>query len=540
MAETQKNLLVHTYSPWAGSIDINGVLNKLETHKTNDAAIQHLKKKEESLYRQFGETTFEGFRNKLREVFDEKDMEVMRRFEPDRLENEIAVLARDIPYDQAVHFTFDFTKMQKETYKLRDGFSNRDDFYFDINYNAAELKTELNKIFKDRKFLPKSFSMERADALVHNWLAMKDNPLKIQIGHFEGTGADRKFIYEKDYEPPIIPNFPWGVTWQQYKDAETTESELIFKGIREAAQKIYEWLTDFGRDASTEMQNAIQQVWTAKFGPVSNLWTDNKKAFDAARFFSGGTKSNFIGGVQGALGEFQMALLFQYLTNKRATYLFPIIKGDVAQGGEQARTDVEIFEGMGLQVKNVSVITDKDGNSSFLRDLKTTIHPKKLADEYLAGVNNDFMGFLANFFFNKTYADKYEYEFEELTDALGNWLGEVMNMAVRDKVEDVVTFYVFAGQYLVPCSQILELADKLALQQSVQITSSYKGLDDKEYHKTQDGVALYQTFWARDDKNQWQHTAQNEKTYKNLVSRSISIRTNFNFFEEMKNYALWE
>jgi hypothetical protein len=65
---------------------------------------------------------------------------------------------------------------------------------------------------------------------------------------------------------------------------------------------------------------------------------------------------------------------------------------------------------------------------------------------------------------------------------LGEYLGELMNMAMNDSIlTDTVTFYFIGGKYLVPCSSILEASEKLNLKNSIEITSSYKGHSDIEY-----------------------------------------------------------
>jgi hypothetical protein len=93
----------------------------------------------------------------------------------------------------------------------------------------------------------------------------------------------------------------------------------------------------------------------------------------------------------------------------------------------------------------------------------TRIHPDKLG-QYFGDGEADFLGFISNYFFNSTYAEQHRDDMASLRETLGHWLGEVMNMAVEDSVEDTVTFYMIAGRYLVPCSVILEAADKVGLR----------------------------------------------------------------------------
>ena len=56
-----------------------------------------------------------------------------------------------------------------------------------------------------------------------------------------------------------------------------------------------------------------------------------------------------------------------------------------------------------------------------------------------------------------------------------------MNMAMSDAIDDTITFYMIGGQYLVPGSAILENADSLNLEDSINITSAYNGLTDVGY-----------------------------------------------------------
>jgi hypothetical protein len=60
--------------------------------------------------------------------------------------------------------------------------------------------------------------------------------------------------------------------------------------------------------ASSELKRAIYNVWKENFG---RHWTD------PIAFFSGTREGNFISRVQGALGEFQTAVIFEYLSEKR-------------------------------------------------------------------------------------------------------------------------------------------------------------------------------------------------------------------------------
>jgi hypothetical protein len=107
--------------------------------------------------------------------------------------------------------------------------------------------------------------------------------------------------------------------------------------------------------------------------------------------------------VQGSLGEFQTAVIFEYLRNKKMSApAMAMIQGNIYRNGEQGKTDVQIFKSLGIQVKNMNII-EQNGKLSLLRDLETNIHPNKFAkylDDYTA---TNFLDFLANYYFNLSY-----------------------------------------------------------------------------------------------------------------------------------------
>jgi hypothetical protein len=90
-----------------------------------------------------------------------------------------------------------------------------------------------------------------------------------------------------------------------------------------------------------------------------------------------------------------------------------------------------------------------------------------LAKNFGTDIQDSFLSFLANFYFNASYEKATFGKAVELRYALQNWLGAVMNMAIKDATEeagkDVVTFYMFSGKNFVPCSAILKAANKLGL-----------------------------------------------------------------------------
>jgi hypothetical protein len=114
----------------------------------------------------------------------------------------------------------------------------------------------------------------------------------------------------------------------------------------------------------------------------------------------------------------------------------------------------------------------------------------------------------------------------ELKYILQEWLGAVMNMAVDDAaIADTVTFYMISGKYFVPCSVILKASREIGLKQSVKIYGADNGISDKGFARQENGKALFQTYWKKDN-GTWKPTTgpkSNESESKNLLEKSISI-----------------
>ena len=537
MAENGKNLL-HTHSGYAHHYIDTSFIGKLERENNFDA-VTKMQAKEEELYKQFKASNFQQFRTNLLNFFTEADITVIRNFEAKELEKRLKVYAlsqRDLyEYKDAIELHFDFTDLEKiDGLNLAVGKSKNEKLKFTIfeQKKIGSIKDIVNKTFGRHFHTGKDYS-KNIDTLIHS--LMSNGILQVKLGK-ESGGV---FEYKEDYVMHTIPNFPWGLTKDIYDTAVKNHDTVILQEVGRAIATIYDFLYNIlggEPNVSMEMKQAIRNVWIKHFSSGTN----------PAMFFSGGKTSSFISGVQGALGEFQSALIFEYLSLKSDNNAFAKIKGNTrllnTATKEQARTDVEIFQAFGLQVKNFITIeqtVENQTSTRFLQDIYTRIHPSKLAEYFDSGIREDFLGFMANFYFNKTYYSDEFSKMWQLRTNLENWLGEIMNMAVNDAVEDTVTFYVIGGKYMVPCSAILEAADQLDLKGSLRIQSAYYGLTNEQFQEVdKNGVSNAAKYWTKES-GYWKATEENKKLFNNLISSSISIQTNFNFFEKIKDYALW-
>ena len=517
--------VLHTSSHYATNL-INLNLSS-ESHSKSD--INNLRAKEMALYRRFGASSYEEFIQKIRELFNGRDREIIQNFEANKLQKTLSqfALSNNYMFNEDVRFVFNFNNAEIDfgSIKLKSGVSISAE-PINLNFNPAEIREVLNRYFLHHNF-KKGYK---------EWTKNLDNFIKdltsrnILTIQSYNAGSNS---YEEIVNINTIPNFPWGVTKKDIELArQLGKDSEINQELQRACIKIKDYIFNtLGSGASPDLLKAMNTVWNNNFIAKQN---------NPALFFSGGTKSNFISGVQGALGEFQAALIFEYLAVKKTTSAFANIIGNVYKNGEQLRTDVAIFNELGLQVKNVGTIMSS-GSLSLIRNLTTTMHPDKFAQYMDDG--QSFLDFIANYYFNISYQAQAAGQFDNLLKWLENYLGELMNMAMSDAVDDTVTFYMIGGQYLVPGSAILDNADSLDLANSITITSAYAGLTDVGYRGQYTFVKdkarpEFVKYWNKKHSS-WKPTEENTKIYNNLVSKGISIRTNFNLLENIASFSIF-
>jgi hypothetical protein len=528
--------VLHTSSVY-GITDID-----LNFQKREDLNYAALEAKEAELYKKFGKNTYEDFLITIRDLFNGEDRKIIQRFSPSELSPRIETFTTKSAgiYQPEVKFSFDWSQLSESNTKIREDIrksftlKNKDlivsntvtDEFFNFSIDDKQLQN----------FIKDHFSYHRYKK---DWSKYLHSFMK-SLSAYNVVKAYGKNPETGSFDVPLkfatIPNFPWGVLKEDVELAKQLgNSDELVQELKRATDTIKNFIfSELGGGATPDLKKAIEITWNTNFGPKRN---------DPLLFFSGGTKGNFISGVQGALGEFQSALIFNYLGMKIGDPALAKIVGSAYKNNEQLRTDVNIFSNIGIQVKNFNSMIN-EGNLGFVNDrsIGSTIHPVDFS-QYLPNKNN-FLDFLANYYFNTTYQEEVRDDFEELIIDLGNYLGEIMNMSINNVLKDTFSFYLISGKYLVPGSRILKMADQINLRNSIEITSSYHGLPDLAYEmpmlERKDGRRrpVYTDYWVKRSGN-WEPTGKNRQTYDQLISKLISIRTNFDIIKEIEKYALF-
>ena len=523
--------VLHTSSLYGiTEIDLNF---SVRSDQEVENSIQRLESTEKQLYEQFGANNYEQFIEILREVFRDKDIEVIRRFEPAALSKSLEKFAGKYGnlYGEDVQLSFDFSKVNTQKYKVRSEYNNTIVTIPPLTWGFQNIKEKLNEYFQGRNFKYTAPVMKDANRMIEDL---------ISSGALTITTKDMNNNFSTVQSIVRIKNFPWGLLRSQYDDAIKYNDIDLLKEVDKAGKTIKNFiLNELGAGASEKLKTAIKWTWAKNFNQYEN---------NPALFFSGGETNYFISGVQGALGEFQTALIFTFLQQEIGCKVaYAKIIGNIYKKGtgEQLKTDVQVADAIGLQVKNINII--KQGqNNVLLRDLESNIHPKALAP--LLDNSQQFLDFIANYFFNKTFQEETYQAYNEMLRMLGSYLGEVMNMAVGESaMKDKISFYVIAGKYLVPASVILRASQELNLAKNLAISSKYNALPDKAFempfHINPNGKRspLYVEYWTHPYGNNsaWRPTALNKQEYNYLISTGISIKTTFNLIKKIEQYALF-
>ena len=520
---------LHTNTKWLEKVNTKFDANNF----ISSADYNILQDREQQLYKKFNTTTFKDFMKKIKSIIgNSKDRECIENFAADKLSKSIVrfAKARGSIFEQEIQLVFDSTKLSQT--KLNFLFQNYNgrmttkgkNLYINLTYTATQIKPLLNKLF-GKNFWYNKNTLLNVDEYITKAILDNSNAL-FQIN--VATTKNGQTTYT-EFVQSTIPNFPWGVVKADVDNAIAFGYKNdLYKELKKAEEAIKNFFINELCDESTEeLKNAVKQVWQNHF----------LKKFSADLFFSGGKKSNFISGVLGSVGEFQSALIFQYLQNKINDNFYVKIIGNIYKKGEQLKSDVSILKSIGIQVKNYTF----DGNTEAgkkIRDIHSTIHPADFNKYFSENEDSkDFLTFLANYYFNTSYQADHKQDLQSLKEYLGNYLAELMSLAVSEASNGTnsVTFYIINGRYLVPASHIIQAGSdsEEQLKKSIEITSGWKGLSDEDfneltYTKIDDEKGPeWLNYWFKVN-NVWFATEKNKKDFDILITKFISIRTTFN------------
>ncbi len=533
---------------------------KIERHEDKiTKQILDLTNKENQFYRKvIGANNFEDFKRKVWDLLDDDIIEVLRRFS--NFDSQLtqvllnsytksmpkilttASLELEIHMDKIEDIKLKKIIEKDSTLNLNHSrITNNPTFL--LGLDIKELKNLMHSLnidisyIKNEKHLFNKIRKELVDRDIITFANVSSN--KMVKKDFVGYVEDSRAVVLKG-------KYPWGINIsilkQIYERANKYEKEIIKNEVNE--------ITLAAKNAILNFFCAGSGKKVAKFRNImEDILNTKLKDFEFGTILtSTSVGGNFLNGMIGALGEFQWAAFSKFIGGENI--FTQVVGDDLLNNGAQRKSDVDIYLGekagkifpkLGVQVKNYKSTT---------KNMAMAQNPEKMA-QYIYGSTDaqgaqEFLTFLANYFFNTTFQNDKKNTFEELQEFLSNYYGELANLDINSDIEDAVVFYWIGGKYLIPGSYILSLTldtnwfskkGTAFKNKKIKISGEKPKGDDNYFAQYVDGVKRYEEYW----KNGKTPTSENFSYYNHLIRNKISIRTDFHYTTAMKNQgARWE
>lgn len=500
---------------FAGNWEFKGITDIKDSFVVTDIKnrISKLENQEHKLYSKYGCADFYEFMEHIHQLLDnptyQVEIDCLKQFSMSNLR---PILLNRFKGEESGNRpntpSFSLQVNQQQSKKIE----------FNFNGEKTEISTPRTDLKELRGFLHENFGT-RANLGKSKILPTIISHIK--EGHliFEGEGGATidSLRFNIDIGTKV---WPWGYTATEYKqimstiDANNLDNQIMQEALHRALKEIENFIVN-------EMCSGAPVVQAIARRHINKLFSTTSSIEQSAMFFQGG---NFINGVGGALGELQTAMTFDFLAEieRGSGQLISEVIGDIVnKNGQKPKTDVQLFDEINVQVKNYS-FNRKD------TIINTSTTPEKIS-EYLTGEQGlSLRGFLANWYFSKDFRTMYSGKLEKIEQFLYNEIEGLFSLAVKDGMEDNISFYFISGGYLVPGSHIL----KAVLFQHPPVTITGK---ESDVH-----VETNDNYWSKDESSgQWEPTPKNTEKFDEYVNRTIAIRTNFDYDSFMSQvYAL--
>lgn len=527
-----------------------GLMNKgsalqAKTDSTLQSQIHNMEHREAAIYQRYfnGCTTFEKFIENLRNLFSEKgceqDKEILRNFGSENARAKLKAYF-GTSYMSASNFqltvkiknpsktNIDFTALQN----LGEGITispKHGKIKLDIGVDESgieKIKNSLNIIFNTRFDSKSSYK-----GGIKKFLDNIDNRIEDYITIVDGVDSAKSSL-KSGYTLVGGPNSPFRYTEEDITGAENNPS--IETDINSALKEIKQFfLSPNGmniHNGSPALRSAFELTWR----------TNIEAKFSQAAFFMKGGVLNYL---IGALGEFQTALINNYIL-RRAAGLTPEAISRISETigqRQQSKVDVTVLKDIGIQVKNYDLNVFESARRGIMY---TTNTPKKFLNalQTTGAITNKpddttistLESFIANYAFSADYrtltnASSFENKVKEIFET---YYAEMYNFAVQADLDDTVLFYSIAGEYLIPASRILRLISQNGSITKVPLNISWPQPYTYDYFYPTENMASppWRQYWEPKDGADPPYIPTEEQSTKidNLLS-TVSFSTGFQF-----------
>jgi hypothetical protein len=322
-----------------------------------------------------------------------------------------------------------------------------------------------------------------------------------------------------------------------YEDKE--QWELIKPELKQRKVKAFNFLMGLCSQGSDTIKKAFINAWNEKIGAIDD---DSDDAILNFSFLStGASRTHLKGNIQELLAA---AILGEYVTLKTGQGInrkvAEVLGNVLNESKEPPKTDVRLFESIGIQVKAYDPEKEfmrNERGESVERLMGTNIHPNKLDTDLRSflqqgglNISSNIGDYMVQACFNKTN----KWTDADFTEAMENALVQLMSMDTGVGLSDAICFYLVDVTQLVPASHVLASFQETEPIISYRAPDTFDGQDDSYYNKRygdfirSDGTEgpNFLLYYQGLD---LEPTEKAFKTYKQLYTRDISIDVKFNY-----------
>ena len=516
------------------------VFNISNAENLRSKSASFLAGREKELYAWVGASTYEEFINILRKEFNEAGgvKDALANFKKSNLIINLGLPSQLQFVNQPIEFTLtsdvsqDIVAIMKKELNLSTA-----DFVISVegeplrlsfDYNESYIKAFLNAYFGgQRTFIDRSGSSrsDKTNPLRHANKAFRELATSGKIGnivvnqrpvddHFTinagSGGMKNNFEYKKEDIDKAIKN-------------NTVEGQQLRQAILNSRAIIKDTLLALMNNIP-DLVSAFNIAWDKKMGGK-----DINELLSNFTFFAKGANLN--AGVSGATQELYTAIIAEYINIKLGHGIHKNVAdilGNIAKGGEQPKTDVQILGRIGIQVKAYSM-------DRAITKMSTNIHPDALGTSLAPYGNENIADTIVQMVFNSSTGD-----YRSIADELEPALAQLMNMTTSEYLTDTICFYMVDGQFLVPGSAILETLR--ATEYEIKIRTNHAPKSDADFQKLDynrgdgrtDGPDFLQYFNGekasiKSPFTEANVTNENYDLYDALMSKNISIDVKFDY-----------
>lgn len=537
-----ENLLgrLHTASRYLNDYNFN--LDLSTGMYDADMALYKAQQIEERFYKQYNCNSFQEFRDKIKNhfLYNPKDAEIFQRFTYESLSSNTGLKTLStfkgpstLP-PTTVIFRLDDSQVKglgktitKDLKQAGKGFTEVGDGFLELDLQLGLDDKLISKIAKKANGAKKARA--QSDLTKTGFRELIEKEEKNQIVRVGDGPKELSVILT---ETMLTEHFPWGYTKKminQIINDPSPQGQMAYTQLTKAYEQIKTFFTEtLVKDGSWAIQKAAKDVWYQKLG--------NSPSSTFSFFEKGDVRDLQIG----ASGEYMLAMLTHYFNivfnnNLSTTTDMVKILGDDMKKGVQGKVDVQLLQGIGAQVKNFALSWRKN------KQIKVNTNAFDFSEAIEnQQVQEDFRLFLANFYFNKDFANNQSQTLFNLKTEISKYIYAIYSMAVQDNLQSdsKVSFYFIGGNYLVPSSEIL-LAIKNNKQTNVGGEINFRppsvtAYTDQEFHKKEKEGSkkspLYTKYWTNSN-GYWEATDKNKTQFEsNLKGNLISTTMDYSYF----------